>query len=782
MLMKLRGPLVTVLAMLVVASQVRAELTAEKVRQSIELGTRYLKSQQNRSKGSSRFGSWPDHLIYEGGVTSLCTLALLNAGEPVDSEPIQRALNYLRSLEDPKFTYSTALQTMVFCAAEPEKDMAQIRRNVRWLESIQVDAGPRKGTWGYSGTRGTGDNSNTQFALLGLHEAARVGVEVREETWRNALDYWLRTQKDDGSWGYYEDQPSTGSMTCAGIASLIVTMDKLPEYQGDATITGDSVACCGKQANIDRLELAFDWLGRHFSYTRNPGPENSHLLYYMYGVERVGRLSGRRFFLSGTRLADRHDWYREIAEWLVAHQDPTLHFWVGVGTAEQNKQVATAFALLFLSKGRRPVLMAKYKHSDDSDWNLHRKGVQNLTHSVERAWKQPLTWQTVDARAAKVDDLLQSPVLFISGRDSLNLTSVQKDALREYVNQGGFIFAENCCDGRGFREQFRNLMKEIFPNSSLNLLSPDHPVWYAEGKVNSKYLRPLYGIEACCRTSVVYCEGNLSCYWELAREGHTSKYPAVVQEEVDACIRIGQNVLAYATNRQVQDKLDRPRVNFSDSDLQRTRDLLYIPKIRHDGGSDDAPNALSNLLRIAAQELDMRISTKKDMVAPGDVELFNYPIVFMHGRRSFRFSPTQRKSLATYLERGGFLFADSICASREFTKSFRKEIEAIMPDAKLVPIPPDHPMLTREFRGYDIRSVVLRRREARTEEGPLRAKKATVPPQLEGLEINQRLAVVFSPYDLSCALENASSLECESYEKSDAAKIGINILLYALQQ
>lgn len=774
---KLGVPLVAILATLIITPPARGELTAERVRQSIDLAVRFLKSEQNKATGE-----WSKYPTQDGGVTALCTLALLSSGVEPEDPAIQRALDSLRGLDKPAMTYTAALQTMVFCIAEPEKDMAAIRRNVRWLESIQISQGERKGTWGYSGTSGSGDNSNTQFALLALHEASRVGVEVRQQTWQWALDYWLNTQKDDGSWGYYPNQPSTGSMTCAGISSLIIAMDKLPEYQGDAVVSGNSVVCCGNQTKADRLELALDWLARHFSYTRNPGPSaagvqvaRSNFLYYLYGVERVGRLSGRRFL-------GRHDWYREVAEYLVSQQDSISHYWVGIGSAEQNRQIATSFALLFLAKGRRPVLMAKYKHSSDSDWNLHRKGVQNLTHTVEKAWNQPLTWQTIDARGATTDDLLQTPVLFISGRDSLNLTREQKETLREYVNQGGFIFAENCCDGAGFKEQFRQLMKEIFPDSAMNLLPSDHPVWYAEGKVDAKYLRPLYGVDACCRTSVVYCEGNISCYWELAREGRSTKYPAVVEDEINACITIGQNVLAYATNRQVQDKLDRPQVTVSDTDLQRTRDVLHIPKIRHGGGSDDAPNALSNLLRIAARELDMRISTDKQMIAPDDAELFNYPIVFLHGRRSFRFSPTQRKALATYLARGGFLFADSICASREFSDALRKEIEAIVPEGKLAPIASDHPMLTREFRGYDIRSVVLRRREARSDEAPLRATTANVPPQLEGLEIDGRLAIVFSPYDLSCALENTASLECESYTTNDAARIGVNILLYALQQ
>ena len=57
-----------------------------------------------------------------------------------------------------------------------------------------------------------------------------------------------------------------------------------------------------------------------------------------------------------------------------------------------------------------------------------------------------------------------------------------------------------------------------------------------------------------------------------------------------------------------------------------------------------------------------------------------------------------------------------------------------------------------------------------------------IPPVLEALELNGRLAVIFSPYDISCAMENSSSLECKGYLKPDAAKLGVNVILYTLQQ
>ena len=64
-------------------------------------------------------------------------------------------------------------------------------------------------------------------------------------------------------------------------------------------------------------------------------------------------------------------------------------------------------------------------------------------------------------------------------------------------------------------------------------------------------------------------------------------------------------------------------------------------------------------------------------------------------------------------------------------------------------------------------------------DAPLEAKVRKGPVELEGLKIGDRYAVLFSPYDLSCALEKHDSLECEGYMRDDAERIGLNLLLYA---
>jgi hypothetical protein len=764
------GSLLGVLILAIVRPAL-AEITDEQVRTAIDRGVEFLRSQQRAD------GSWRENTQYPGGISALCVLSLLSAGvEPADPK-MQLALSYLRGLPAPTMVYTGALQTMVFCAAEPNKDAALIRRNVEWLQSVQLTEGTRRGAWGYSGGRGNGDNSNSQFAVLALHEAERAGIAIRPEVWRNAWDYWVQDQKPDGSWGYFAGEPSTGSMTSAGIASLIMCAGRVSA--GDAQVVNGAVQCCSEQADNEAVERGLQWLGSKFSAARNPSPINlpsSYYYYYLYGIERVGRMSGRRFL-------GRHDWYRAGAEVLVSQQDSLRGLWVGNAAAEANPLISTSFALLFLAKGRRPVVLARLQYGEGREWNLHREAVGNLTRRVESRWQRDLTWQTIDVRAATVENLLEAPVLFISGRNGLDLSTEQRENLRGYVNQGGFLFVEACCEGGDFDRDFRSLAKQIFPDSPLRLLPPDHPVWWAEERVDAKFMRPLYGIDACCRTSVVYCPQNLSCYWELSSGTRPAEYPAPIAAEIEACLRTGVNVVTYATNRELKNKLDRPRLMPErTAGEQASRGVLQLPKLLHSGGGDDAPNALPNLLAILGAQGALRVDAQNRLVSAEDPGLYEYPLLFLHGRRGFRFSAPQRKALAAYVERGGVIFADSICASVEFTSAFRREFEAIFPDRKLTRIAPEHPLFTRQARGFDLKSVTLRDPQLRSGDDPLKADLVQTTPLLEGLEIDGRLAVIFSPYDISCALESGASLQCKGYIKEDAAKIGINIILYALQE
>ncbi len=181
----------------------RAGVTSVEVEQSIRIGVKFLKERQQAD------GSWPDAAANaRTGSTSLVTVALLTAGEKTDSRTIQRALSFLRGFGPQQLnsTYAIGLQTMVYAIADPETDRPRIVANVDWLERAQ-HKDPRNerwaGNWTYTEQRAQpGDNSNTQYALLGLNAASEAGIPVRPEVWALSRAYFEVFQNRDGGWGY----------------------------------------------------------------------------------------------------------------------------------------------------------------------------------------------------------------------------------------------------------------------------------------------------------------------------------------------------------------------------------------------------------------------------------------------------------------------------------------------------------------------------------------------------------------------------------------------------
>jgi hypothetical protein len=776
------------------APPVRADLTPEEVRSAIAKAVAYLKQQQRSD------GSWPDYLTQPGGVTGLCALALLNAGVSPADPALQKALNNLRKRR-PQTTYVVALQTMVLCRAEPEKDQVLVRKNVEWLQRTQVRDGPRPGTWSYPS--GQGDGSNAQFALLALHEAERAaeagliqGVEIHQDTWERARAYWEKAQNDDGSWPYYRPadrgMAGTGSMTCAGISSMVIASDMIDAT--DAKVDGDQIDACYRAGNESarHIERGLDWLAKNFSVELNPGQsrETWHM-YYLYGLERAGRLTARRFI-------GNHDWYREGAEHLIRKkQDNLSGFFAGGGHAEDDRNISTSLALLFLSKGRWPVLVAKLKHGPGDEWNQRRHDIHNLTLYVESKWKQDLTWQVIELDKARIEDLLQAPVLVLSGSQSPLPDDEEQQRqmaakIRGYIDRGGFVFAEADTCASGFDKGFRRLMELAFPEPEykLTLLDPNHPIWHFDEQVPHEQLRPLEGINYGCRTSLVYAPRDprgqrvpLSCLWELSRAGRRQTFSRAVQAQIKAARSIGINVLGYATNREFDEGRKLGITLTSKSPLEKIdRGRLEVAKLRHPGGCDSAPRALANLMEAAAGQLKVHVETHPKLIGMTDAALYDYPMVFMHGRNRFELTDSERKALKTYVERGGLLLADAICSSKAFGDSFRAEMKKMFPAAALARIPSTDGLWTTKYGGFDLATVSRRDPQPAEGGGPMRAEVRKVPPELEGIKFGDRFGVIFSQFDLSCALEKQDSLECRGYTREDAARLGINVLLYSVQQ
>lgn len=802
-------------------------LSAEAVRSGVDGAIAFLRQKQRPN------GEWDEYPGYRPGTTALCALALLSAGLDKDDPTVAKALEFLRgfSPQEQNQTYPISLQTMVFCLADPETDRARIEANVAWLVERQLKTSNEyDGGWSYVGIEQASeraDNSNSQFAVLALYEAEQVGVAIDESVWKRAENYWLRMQNDDGSWGYRastlnpEGFPSgygTGSMTCAGIAALAMTSGVREAAR--ARVEGDDFVCCQDVEDeiAVRISSGLNWLGKHFSARTNPGRAagtDTYFFYYLYGLERIGRLTANRF-------VGRSDWYREGADALLRRKGAFSQFWNAQKDLAGNNCVSTSFALLFLSKGRWPVLVSKLKYGDGENWNAHPNDLARLTRRVEREWKTNLVWQTVDVRRATLDDLLQTPILSISGTETPLPDDAEEkrrfiEMLRGYLEQGGFIFAEAIDGDVSFERGFRELIAEIAAQDGgeLRLLEPEHPIWTAEKAVAPERARPIWGLDFGCRTSVVFVPAyrptsgangeapsvfddrpSLSCLWEAAKpfersrgngqngqvgEDGTTAISANAAAEIETAFAIGLNVCAYATNREMKFKEEIPADVAAE--LEKTKDVrnsLFAAILESGAGSSCAPRAIPNLMKavrgnlgVPAQLYVPRASAKRD-------DLFDYPTLFMHGRNAFSFGKEERERLRLYFERGGFLFANAVGSSKKFEEAFLKEVAEILPNAELVDVPADDPIFTGRYGGFKIETLQYRTRKV--ENG--RKTTATVvegPPRLKGVAIDGRWVLLYSPDDVACALENVAAGNFDGLTQKSAFRLATNVLFYAAE-
>jgi hypothetical protein len=753
------------------AAEPEDEDLVEPVRKAIERGVKYLRGQQHDGDWENQ--GYPGN---PGGVTCLALLAMLNAGVPPDDPAVRDGLNYLRN-QKPETTYVRSLQTMVFALAHQGQDLEAIQKNVDWLLDGRILDGGRLVGWGYKPHLRPADNSNTQYALLALHEGHVAGAKVDDAVWESILDFYKDTQRRDGGWSYKPGGNSTPTMTTAGLCGLLIAGMDMRSKRQQCT-----PKICGNYDEDRNIAWALDYIGQ----TMLPAgsiANHGHLYYYLYGLERAGRLSGRRF-LGG------HDWYRVGCRFLVrAQKDDDA--WHG-NFEEANRIVTTSFALLFLSKGRTPVLITKlaYGPQNSEDWNNDRSDAKNLVDYCSRELfkKAPLAWQVFDVRGGGdltkaeirrlTGELLQSPIVYLNGHYPPRLESGLVDVLREFITNGGFIVSEACCGDERFDKGFRALMKSMFPDNSLEPIPEDHPVWTASGRFVSRPSRfELEGIRLGCKWVVIYSKGRLGnrpdalcCWWEV------NQHAAGRGQEA---FQLGANIVAYATGLEPpQPRGHHVEVAREETDKKVPRGALAVAQLRHEGDWRPAPKAMRNLmLEMAREGVDVVLKTQE--MALDDKDLIDYKLFYMHGRKDFQFAPKDLETLRFNLkEAGALLFADACCGSPAFDAAFRKLITALFPDKRLEAIPLTDELYSKDLNGTPITQVRCRRESGAGADRGYR----TVDPYLEGVKIDGRWVVIYSKYDIGCALEKHKSSDCLGHDHESAVRLAKAVVFYALRR
>ena len=364
----------------------------QEIAQAIAKGVEFLKDAQ-ADAGEWRDSAQPNHAL---GMTALASLALLENGIAREAREISKAREIVTTLaRESGQTYDLALAILFLARCQQTRtgdDDSLIKSLGRRLAQ-----GDHEGIWDYSvplgveeptadaprsrgGARpkarrknrnksGNGDNSNTQFALLGLWAAGRHGFDS-DSVLESIDDHFRSTQLDDGRWGYRINMQGSEAMSCAGLMGLAIAASR-PSLAERQTARARGAALAADPA----FQSALRAVGRD---ARRAGTESD--IYYLWSLERV-------CVALGLRSLDGFDWYARGAQILVDRQESDG----GWPHDRWGRLPSTALALLFLRK-------ANLAFEIDRVLRLPGPNVELATAATAAPDAGPLTAQTEPPR------------------------------------------------------------------------------------------------------------------------------------------------------------------------------------------------------------------------------------------------------------------------------------------------------------------------------------------------------------------------------------------------
>jgi len=607
------------------------------VQQAIERGIEYLRKQQ-KPDGRWSAGGERDKAYPTGG-TAIATYALLASGVSAQDEQVSKGLTFLAEKPSEK-TYSLGLRCQAFYLAS--------RQNAKWLAPLRRDVevlvtSTQDGSYGYDAKgdgKSKGDNSCSQYGLLGVWGGAQANLEIPKDYWWAVIKHWNSTQHADGGWGYNPKGATTATMVTAGAASLYVCFDNL---------FFDGFGNCNVQAEFAPIERSLNWLDRNFEMTMDPRAKlgNGGHYYYLYGVERVALASGLKYF-------GKADWYKMGAQYMLNEQKED-----GSWSGKYGDVVSTSYALLFLIRGQHAVLFNKLQF--DGDWNNRPRDMATLSRWIGRTFETTVNWQVINLKAP-VREWHDAPILYLSGSNQLDLSDEDIAKLRQFVWQGGTILSVTECDGGVFRRKIRDAYKKMFPEYELTPVPGTHELYSLHFTLAGK--PKLEMISNGIRPLVIHTDEDLAKDWQLQRM-------ALGKNSFD----VAANIFLYITDKSLRSRgvslwPEQP------TGVEPTKTAKLV-RVAHAGNANPEPLAHERLSRLLLRDFKLKLDVT------GPVEAAKLPesgaqIATLTGTGAFKLSAADQAGLKQFVAGGGLLVIDVAGGAFGGGKAFAQSAEAMI--------------------------------------------------------------------------------------------------------
>ena len=681
------------------------------------------------------------------GINTLAVYAFLHAGEAisdtdllVSSEFMQRLLNRLKQFEmvNDLPTYERSLRASALAMFDRTVDQDQLIKDRNWL----VASAPY-GAYDYTpipkGVTERWDNSNSQYGLLGVWAASQAGVSVPDKYWADVEQHWLSSQDHDGGWNYTgaDSHPSTTTMTAAGITSLCVTAEQQ-----------ELIASKGRHDARPQLTRAIargiDWLGDS-DHVTDPGSE--HHGYRMYGIERAALATGFRFF-------GEHDWYRELGAREIKMQNPDGSW--AIGDAAMGTTVETSFRVLFLSRGRQPLLMNKLRFA--GDWNDRPRDVAKITQFVSAQLEKPFAWGVADLNR-DWQSWMESPVLFISTDAAADFSDEECQKLRAYTDAGGMIFMHNEYGSPEVDDFVAGVVKRAYPEYSMTKVPANSLLYSAVYPI--KKLPMLGAVGNGIRTFLIYSPKDITQDWVRFRPKDSAKE--------NTSLQLAVNLTVYAEGKsEYRNRLDSPYEELPNFTPAGTLPLFQIS---YPGAWNPEPKAYERFSRWFQKQTNLKLD-----VEPASLEHLDWqksPIAVMTGTSAIDIQKIDSRSLHNFVSSGGVLFIDAAGGNTAFAQSVQDQFfPRAFPGANLSPILPYHPIFAGSRACMDpLPKPRLRNYAVSLLTGP--------PPDLQYATVGKGM-VILSSLDVTAGLLSSSTYAINGYTPTYCQSLMKNVILWAI--
>lgn len=720
---------------------------------------KFLKSQQNEE------GFWAvgDKNLTIGH-TATVLIGLANQGEDLSSRDMRRAISWLArqdwgedSQQGSQSRGSGVEERSVLARAARLSFLARyglpefrqtVAEDMLWLEEAQFD----DGGWGEVSAEMTEDRSarsTNEISLtvgVALREAHYAGKSISRKTWIDAAKYWTDAQARDGgfrtmlsSYGGLGEATTT-HMTGAGIAGLLLTLDM--------AFSAGSDRCdqfLTKRSQISGLDQALEWMDVNYDNF----------------IMQIGTLAGDDTTFSGMtimqnmlevagvgRFKDKDVFRTECDRVLEAYSDAGVF---------AGNPVITANMLESLSKGAAPVVVQRVivggpqgaEYSRDAD---------HLVQFMRRERGKPLNWRATTIKRP-VRELVRVPILYVNVQGEVDWDAEEWLKIRDYCFGGGVVVFNISGEAEAQRTAVIEGLRRAMPEYSFKPLAKNDALLSARHKISDPGGVQVLGNGF--KNFIYLPDDDWSCRMNLYQV-----------EEHPETFQFADNLLDYTLDHSP------PPSNFALSTWEDpTASITEVVVSRMEVGSDVPayPDLLKTLNRSMLAGYRLKVT---DAGADSTEARKDAALLWLSATGSSPFGEGEKQVIKSYIDSGGFLFADVIGGNESAGEALRSQIQSIDPTIEIRRLLSNHPIISgrvEETQGFDVRVVKLRHTLAKEFEKLPRAKMYLL--ERGGEEVG-----VLSEYDIASGQGYVFFPDCRGVMPEESRQIATNVVLYAMQR